>query len=506
VVLWGGDAYGRADVYLEMVEDALARGEAAIVLAPSVEQVDRLAGWWGSRLGGRLTVVHAGLTPARRQAAWLSLARGETGVALGTRSAVFAPVRDGERDLGVVVLEREHDEAYKQEETPRYHAAGVAARRGPRLLVLGSGTPRLETFFRAERGEYRLQQLPGPGHPPVTVVDMRPASGGPRRGILSAPLRTALAGVVARRERAVLFLNRRGYASAVSCRECGQSPSCPRCRVSLVYHRPGWLHCHLCGFVRPVPDVCPSCGGHRLGLVGAGTQKVEQEVQRLLPGTPVFRLDADVASHPARVRELWRAFLAHRPAVLVGTQMVAAGAEFPDLGLVAAVNADVGLHLPDFRAAERTFALLYDLGEMAADWGGQVIVQTHHPDHHAIRAARLHDYREFYREEISRREELGYPPYAHLVRLIAAAASEGEARRAMEDLCGALPAAAGVEVLGPAPAPLSPLKGFFRWVALMKSRESAKPVPLLQEALARSGVERRRGVRLTVDVDPYDML
>ncbi|MDI6895153.1 MAG: primosomal protein N' [Bacillota bacterium] len=506
LVLWGGDPYGRAEAYLETVEEALARGQTAIVLAPSIEQVNRMAGWWRSRLGERLAVLHAGLTPARRQGAWLSLARGEARVALGTRSAVFAPVGDGDRALEVVVLEREHDEAYKQEEVPRYHAGRVAALRPARQVVLGSSTPRLETFFRAERGEYGLRQLPAPGRPPVTVVDVRLAAGGPRRGSLSGPLRAALARVVARRERAVLFLNRRGYAAALSCRECGQSLGCPRCRVSLVYHRPGWLHCHLCGFSRPVPDVCPLCGGRQLGLVGAGTQKVEQEVQQFLPGTPVLRLDSDVASCPDRVQELWEAFLARRPAVLVGTQMVAGGAQFPDLGLVAAVNADVGLHLPDFRAAERTFSLLYDLGEMAVDWGGEVMVQTHHPDHHAIRAARVHDYREFYREEIGSREELGYPPFSHLVRLIFAAPREEEARRAMEDLCAELPAGAGVEVLGPAPAPLSPLKGSFRWVALLKSREPEGAAVMLQEAMARSGMERRRGVRLTVDVDPYDML
>lgn len=502
VVLLGGDAYGRAEIYLGMVEEALSRGEAAIVLAPEIEQVDRLARWWGARLGGRLAVLHAGLTPARRQAAWLSLVRGGARVALGTRSAVFAPVSTP----ALVVVEREHDDAYKQEEMPRYHAARVAMMRPVGQVVLGSSTPRLETFFRAERGEYRLRELPRPPLPPVAVVDLRSAAGRPPRGNLSGPMRAALARVVARRERAVLFLNRRGYAGAVACRECGQALGCPRCRVSLVYHRRGLMYCHLCGFSRPVPDFCPFCGGRGLGLFGVGTQKVEQEVERFLPGTPVFRLDADAASRPQEVEAVWKAFLAHRPAVLVGTRMVAGGAEFPDLGLVGVVNADVGLHLPDFRAAERTFSVLYDLAEMAVDWGGEVIVQTYHPDHHVIRAARAHDYRDFYREEICLREELGYPPFSHLVRVICAAPAEQEARRAVEDICRHLPPAPGVEVLGPAPAPLSPLKGMFRWVVVLKSREPQGAHAPLEDALGRARVEGRRGVRLTVDVDPYDML
>ncbi|MBC7339238.1 MAG: primosomal protein N' [Firmicutes bacterium] len=507
VVIWGRDAWDRAQVYLEMVEEVLSQGGGAIVLAPEVEQVERLAGWWRPRLGGKMAVFHAVLTPARRQAAWMSLARGEARVALGTRSAVFAPLDAP----ALVVLEREHDEDYKQEEAPRYHAARVGAARAAGRLVLGSATPRVETFFRAEGGEYRLRELPRGPLPPVTVVDLRPAWGGPRRGSLSAPLKAALARVVARRQRAVLFLNRRGYAGSLACRECGQALACPRCRVALVFHRPGWLYCHLCGFSRPVPDLCPFCGGRELGLIGTGTQKVEQEVERFLPGTPVFRLDTDAVTRRADVRALWDAFLEQRPAVLVGTQMVAGGPEFPDLGLVGVVNADVGLHLPDFRAAERTFALLHDLGQLAADWGGEVVLQTYHPDHHVVRAARAHDYRQFYREEIAQRRELAYPPFSHLVRVICAAPQEDRARRAVEDICGAggasgLEGRGGVEVLGPAPAPLSPLRGWFRWVVVVRGPEAGAVRAAVREALSRAGVEKRYGVRLTVDVDPYDML
>ena len=504
LLLWGGDPYGRAEVYIQLIGQVLARGQGALVLVPEAEQAEMLAAWWRQPLGSQLAVLHSRLPPARRQRAWFQLYEGEAHVALGPRSAVFAPVPE----LGLIIVEQEEDSSYKQQENPRYDARTVARLRAAdgAELVLGSATPRVETFYLAEKQEMLTRRLVSPPPPRVTLVDLR-ASRVRRRQTLSPELRARIRECVAAGKRVVLFLNRRGYAGTVACRECGEAIPCPRCRVSLVYHFPSRLHCHLCGFTRPVPDVCPFCGGRDLGTWGAGTQKTEEEVNQLLQGVPVFRLDTDAAAGGRRERQIWEAFLSKTPAVLVGTQMLLGTREIPDLGLVGVVNADLGLHLPDFRAGERVFGLLYQLGEMVVDWGGELLIQTHRPEHHVLRAAVAHDYRQFYELELQARQELCYPPFSHLVRVVCASAGEDRARAAAEAIAAATEAvrAPGLEVLGPAPAPLSPYRGVHRWAALWKGIDAEVTRRAVEESLRKAG-PANTGLRLTVDVDPQDML
>ncbi|MBC7105789.1 MAG: primosomal protein N' [Firmicutes bacterium] len=511
-LLQGVTGAGKTEVYLRAVERVLRLGRQALVLVPEIALTPLLVDLFRQRFGCAVALLHSGLAAGERYAEWERVRRGRAPVVLGARSAVFAPLPDP----GLIVVDEEHEPAYKQEETPRYHAREVAlvrARQAGAVVVLGSATPSLESYARAAVGEpYRVLQLPsrvsGRPLPRVHVVDMREEFRAGRVGLFSRRLRELVADRLGAGEQVLLFLNRRGLATTVLCRECGTVLRCPRCGIALTYHSNRVLRCHYCGFGRPAPRACGRCGGRHLGYLGHGTQTVEEEVRRLFPEARVLRLDRDTAGRRGAHGAILRAFRDREADVLVGTQMVAKGLDLPGVTLVGVVDADRSLHLPDFRAAERTFQLLVQVAGRAGRGGapGEVVVQTHSPDHYAIVFGAAQNYAAFAARELSVRRELNYPPYTSLIRVVLGDKNPARVEAAAADLrealleAGARPEA----VLGPAPAVPARLAGMHRWQVMLRG-----PRPEIREA-CRAGLavwygRAGRVLRLAVDVDPVTM-
>jgi len=491
VLLAGATGSGKTEVYIRACEAALARGRGAIVLVPEIALTPQALGRFRQRFGDRVGLLHSALTEAERRDERERIASGEAPVVVGARSAVFAPVPS----LGVICVDEEHDASYKQESDPRYDARTVAAKRASlesALAVFGSATPRPETWQSLERLE--LGARIGAPMPSVRIVDLRRQAGYP----LSAPLLAELGAVSESEGKAILLLNRRGIAPAVHCRACGTTRRCPNCDVALTLHADDALHCHHCGRVEPTGDVCPACGSAELARIGAGTQKLERELAKHIPELLVMRLDADVGDVAAPLER----FATARRAVLIGTQMVAKGHHFEGVELAAVVDADTGLSLPDFRAEERTFQLLTQLaGRSGRDAPGRVLVQTFQPDARAIVHAARHDVSGFLAEELERRRALGYPPFAHLVRIVVTGPEQADALRALEELKAGLP---GHELLGP--APLLRLRGRHRAQLVGKTQHpralASRAAALLSAA---APAMRRAGLTAVVDVDPQSL-
>ncbi len=513
-LLHGVTGSGKTEVYLRAVADALAEGRQALVLVPEIPLTHQILARLRGRFGDRLAVLHSRLTPGERLAQWERLRRGEVPIALGARSALFAPTRD----LGVIVMDEEHDSAYKSEDGFRYHARSLAARRARHEgcpLLLGSATPALETRYAAERGrirrlrlEHRIASRPLPAVEVVDLARERAALPRGRKLVLSPPLLRALRETLAARAQSILFLNRRGFSTQIACVDCQHVARCKHCDIALTYHaRAHALRCHYCDWQTPPPEHCPGCGSEKSALLGIGTERVEEEVRAHFPDARVARLDRDTTARRGTLETVLRQLAAGALDVLIGTQMVAKGHDFPGVRLVGVVNADLGLHLPDFRAAERTFQLLTQVAGRAGRGAlpGRVILQTWAPDHYAIRPALTHDYERFYAEERAQRERLRYPPFGRLALLRVQASDEGAARDAAERLAGLVRGAAGALLLGPAPAPIARLRGQHRFQLLLKSAQPA----LLRELGRRMREAAERlptGVRTSVDLNPLDML
>jgi primosomal protein N' (replication factor Y) len=499
-------------VYLQAIEEALARGGTACVLVPEISLTPQTVGRFRSRFGDEVAVLHSRLSAGERFDQWDMIRRGEARIVVGARSALFAPLRD----LALIVIDEEHEGSYKQGSAPRYHARDVAAHMAAEsgaTLVLGSASPSMESRRRCETGEWTRVELPeratGGPLPPVTVVDMTAEFAEGHRSMFSRPLVECLRRVAEKRQKAVLFLNRRGFASFLLCRECGFVPECEACATSLTYHDVGKrLVCHHCGAVRPVPAKCPRCGSPYLRQFGAGTQRVEAELATLLPDLPIVRMDADTTTGKGGHERALAEFEALSSGVLLGTQMIAKGLDYPEVTLVGVINADTTLHLPDFRAGERTYQLLEQVAGRAGRGSepGRVIVQTYWPDHPAIMAAAAHDPSIFYNVEEADRQALGYPPYGRLANLLAWGKDRAQVARACEALAGELAGhlQAGWELLGPSPAPLSRLKGVWRWHLLLKSPADAVFAPALGAAL--KALPKSADVSVACDVDPLDLL
>jgi primosomal protein N' (replication factor Y) len=484
------------------VASTLERGRSAIVLVPEIALTPQTAGRFESRFGDQVAILHSRLSAGERHDEWLRLRRGEARVCIGPRSAVFAPVRD----LGLIVIDEEHDGSYKQEGDPRYDARRVAERRAEQagaVLLAGTATPRPESRLRLERLTMP-ERVDGRGLPPVELVSMAGTS-----GALHARTRDALIEVRRRGEKAIVLLNRRGWSNFLSCRTCGRAWECPQCDVTLVMHRAqGRIACHHCGHSERVPDGCPDCGSVSVARHGAGTERLESELAQMLDEFPVFRLDADAASGRGAILDVLRRFEAAEAGVLLGTQMVAKGHDFPDVTLGVVLDADSTLRFPDFRAEERTFALVAQLAGRSGRGGreGKVLVQTLDTDARALRFAARHDAEGFLAGELSRRELLGYPPYAQLVRVVCASPKPGPEAVAAAELRDRIDAGApGVRLLGP--APLFRLKGRDRAQVLVKAPPDGQPraaaVRAVRHAVeAVAGDRRHRGVLFSVDVDP----
>ena len=494
VLLHGPTGSGKTEVYLQAAAAALEQGRGVIVLVPEIALTPQTVGRFRARFGDRVAVLHSALSDAERRDERERIASGEAPVVVGARSAVFAPVAR----LGLVVVDEEHDASFKQESDPRYDARTVAAKRAAlegAVAIYGSATPRAESWSRLERLE--LPARIGVPLPTVKLVDLRREAGYP----LSAPLLAELSGVQERGGRAILLLNRRGISGAVHCRSCGTTRRCGSCDIALTLHGDSRLHCHHCGFSAVLPESCPECGSVELARIGAGTQRLEAELARRVPGLERIRLDADTAARPGALREALERFASARSAALIGTQMVAKGHHFAGVEVAAVVDADAGLAFPDFRSEERTFQLVTQLaGRSGRDAPGRVIVQTFQPDATPFAYAVRHDVSGYLAHELARREELSYPPFSHLVSLVVSGPDPDDVGRALRELRGALDTPEA-RLLGP--APLLRLRGRHRAQLLAKTASPRAFATRAAAVLARAAPAMRRdGLSAVVDVDP----
>jgi primosomal protein N' (replication factor Y) len=501
-LLYGVTGSGKTEVYLAAVEAALARGKGAIVLVPEIGLAPQAVARFRARLGDRFAVLHSALPDGERYDEWRRLRSGEASVCIGPRSAVFAPLAD----LGLIVIDEEHDPSYKQEGDPCYDARAVARRRAGEsgaVLVAGTATPRPESWLELPRLELP-RRVDGRPMPPVRVLDMREAD--PRSGPLHADTWAALEGVRGDGAKAIVMVNRRGFAPWLTCRSCGRHWSCPNCDVSLIVHRHSdRLVCHHCAHAEPLPRACGDCGSTTLSRSGVGTEQVEALLAERLAPMPVFRLDADTAGARGAHARILAAFGEAESGILVGTQMVAKGHDFPEVTLSTILDADATLRFPDFRAAERTFAMVAQLagrsGRGAA--GGEVIVQTLAPTAPSIVNAAAHDAGTFLAAEVERRRALRYPPFSHLTRIVLKAESEGRLERAAGELAEALSPALpdGTDLLGP--APMFRVRNRHRRRLLLKASDREATVAVVRETVERLAADRAlREVAISVDVDP----
>ncbi|GMV36788.1 MAG: primosomal protein N' [Fimbriimonadales bacterium] len=500
-LLHGVTASGKTEVYLRVISACLRLGRTAILLVPEIALTGQVVQRVRARFGDSISVLHSGMEGSQRFTQWQRIARGDTPIVVGPRSAVFAPLPG----LGLIVIDEEHDSSYKQSNLLRYDGRGLAefrARETGAVVVQGSATPALESVYAARAGQMRLVSMPerasGSALPPLEIVDLR--AEGKMETAFSRRLREAVEQALSRGEQVVLFLNRRAYAPFLLCRECGYVPRCDRCSVSLSFHkRDGLLKCHHCDARATPTDRCPRCDSTRYIPYGLGTQRVEQDAMALFPSARVGRLDRDVKAQ----EEVLSSFRGRDLDILVGTQMVAKGLDFPGVSLVGIMNADTGLNMPDFRASERTFQLLVQVAGRAgrADVPGRVIAQTFDPDRPAIRFARTYDYEGFVEYELREREAAGYPPFRRLAQVVVSSEVRAIAIHDAAAVARAIAPLPGIEVLGPAEAIPEQVMGVYRRLILAKFAPDARPGPLLRAALR--GTKFR--ARLAVDVDPQTL-
>ncbi|HEY3425301.1 MAG TPA: primosomal protein N', partial [Negativicutes bacterium] len=478
-LLHGITGSGKTQVYIEAVAYARQSNRQAIVLVPEIALTGQIVARFKARFGDDVVVIHSKLSAGERSDTWQRLRSSQAGIVIGARSAVFAPLPD----LGIIIIDEEHEFTYKQEESPRYHTRQVALFRSQlagATVVFGSATPAIETYYHSLNGQHTLltmsARIDGALLPTVEIIDMREELRQRRRSVISLPLQNLLSVTITRGEQAIILLNRRGYATFVLCRECGHIMRCSHCAVSLVYHATGKvLRCHYCQSTESVPDICPACGSHYIRFFGTGTQKLEEELERLFPDIRIARMDQDTTGGKMAHDRILNAFAKGEYDILLGTQMVAKGHDVKNVTAVGIITADTALNLPDFRAAERTFALLTQAAGRAGrgQKPGQVVVQTYNPEHYAIQASITHDYNTFYQTEIKYRQELGYPPFGQMIKLTVQATDEKKVRRHAEtitaQLRNSLKTFQHTEVIGPFPPPVTKINDIFRLNILIKT-------------------------------------
>ncbi len=514
-MLHGVTGSGKTEVYLRCIEQVLHTGRQAITLVPEIALTPQMVRLYKARFGRDVAVLHSRMSDGERYDEWSRIENGRAPVVLGVRSAILAPVPDP----GLIIIDEEHEPSYKQEEAPRYHARAVALYRTQKcrgVLVLGSATPSLESYCRAlPGGEYSLINMPnrinGKSMPNVQLVDMRREVQSGNSGIFSLILLQKLREKLHNKEQAIIFLNRRGFKTLVVCRECGLVLKCPRCEISLTYHTDGRLRCHYCNYRVQAPKHCPDCGSSQVGYFGTGTQRVELELAAALPGVRILRMDADTTSRKGSHEQILAAYSNGEADILVGTQMVAKGLDLPGVTLVGVINADSTLHMPDFRAGERTFQLLAQVAGRTGrgDKTGEVLIQTYTPEHYAVQAASRHNYLAFFQQEIAMRKEMGYPPFAKMVRLILYGRDDAVVQQAAEKIRAHLDRFAvglsggKIMIVGPAPAPLSRLKEDYRWHIILWSADY-RQLRLVMERFcqATGGVAPGKELKMSINVDP----
>jgi len=510
-LLHGVTGSGKTEVYIRAVQEALAHGKGAVILVPEISLTPQLVGRFQKRLTEEMALLHSGLSPGERYDQWRKVSRGQVRVVIGARSAVFAPCRD----VGLIIVDEEYATSYKQEDGVRYNARDLAVVRAQKegaVVILGSATPSLESFYNAQQGKYQPLHLPnrvgGGVLPQVEVVDLKRE----KSAILSPPLLKALAHNLEEGGQSLLFLNRRGFSRSAICADCGGAFTCRRCSVSLTFHaRSNILLCHYCGYEIPAFQICPRCGGGKIQLLGFGTEKVEGEIRQLFPQARVARMDSDVMTRRGAHGRLLGALERGDIDILVGTQMIVKGHDFPQITLVGIITADVALNLPELRAAERCFQLISQAAGRAGRGNnpGRVIIQTFVPEHYAIQRAKDHDFVGFYEEEMAFRTTLRYPPLTRMVTIRVSSRNPHDAEQGIQRLAKKAEALlktlrGRAEMLGPSPAPLYQIKGKYRWHLLLKG-EKVAPLQRISRSLIQAG-RGFRGAQVEVDVDPLSLL
>jgi primosomal protein N' (replication factor Y) len=515
-LLHGVTSSGKTEIYIRAMREAVTQGLTALMLVPEISLTPIFSRRLRAQFGESVAILHSSLSEGERTDEWRRIKSGDARVVIGTRSAVFAPLES----LGIVIVDEEHDGSYKQDETPRYHGrdtAIVRALRAGAVVVLGSATPSLESFHNAHAGKYaylRLQTRFGDrALAEVQTVDMREVF--KRHGkaqTLSDELKAAIAETFARREQSMILLNRRGFSSFLLCRSCGLAIHCPNCDVTLTYHRyNSSLQCHYCNYIRPVPRVCDACEGEYIHYVGLGTEQLEANLRELFPEMNIARLDRDTTRRRGRLEQILMEFAGGGIDLLVGTQMIAKGHDFHNVTLVGVVSVDVGLALPDFRAAERTFQLLTQVAGRAGrgDRPGRVIIQTYHPEHYSLVCAREQNYEEFYRREITFRRTMHYPPFVALINVLIHDKDYDRANGTASEFARELRIAArdsGIRVLGPAPAPISRIRSEYRFQVLIKAQSRSRAREALDVAMDRVTSAGHNPRSISVEVDPMNLM
>ena len=508
-LLHGVTGSGKTEIYLQALAEVVKQGKRGIVLVPEIALTPQTIERFASRFPHKVAVLHSKLSLGEQHDEWHRIRNGEFDVVIGSRSAIFAP----QPDLGLIVIDEEHEWTYKQSDRPRYHARDVAIKLAEltgAVVVLGSATPDVETFYNGQRGDYQLLQLPqrvtpseGSALPKVEIVDLRDELKAGNRSLFSRSLSQAIAKAVGNGEQVILFLNRRGTATFIQCRRCGFVLRCRRCEVALTYHfAEDILLCHQCNYRTAVPQVCPRCLSSRIKFLGIGTQKLEQEASQAFPRARLLRWDSDVTKGKYSHQEILSKFRAHQADILIGTQMIAKGLDLPLVTLVGVVSADTGLSLPDFRAGERTFQLLCQVAGRAGrgSLGGKVIIQTYSPEHYAIQAAAKYDYTSFYNKELNYRRQLHNPPFSRLACLTYSHTNDAVCQREAERMRRLITqeidsrGIADLSLIGPAPAFIHRLRGRFRWQIILRG---SKPSALLSELTIPQG--------WTVDIEPIGL-
>ncbi|WP_429844887.1 primosomal protein N' [Brevibacillus sp. FIR094] len=514
-LLHGVTGSGKTEVYLEAIERTLEKGREAIFLVPEISLTPQMVERFKGRFGADVAVLHSALSQGERYDEWRKIIRNQVKVVVGARSAIFAPFRN----VGLIVIDEEHESSYKQEETPRYHAREVAlwrAKENQGVVVMGSATPALETYALATRGRYELLRMPervgNRPMPQVHVVDMREELQAQNRSMFSRKLHEMIADRLAKEEQMVIFLNRRGFSTFVMCRSCGYTMRCIHCDISLTYHKTNHTaRCHYCGYTIAQPKHCPECQSEHIRFFGTGTQKVEAELAKLFPGIRVIRMDVDTTSRKGSHEELLNKFRTGQGDVLLGTQMIAKGLDFPRVTLAGIIAADTSLHLPDFRAAEKTFQLLTQVGGRAGrhELDGDVVIQTYTPEHYSIIHATKHDYPAFYQDEMMQRRRTGYPPYFRLVLITFSHEDVPVVIRGAHTMADYLRQrlAQTTVLLGPVASPIARVKDRFRFQIMLKYRDEPQLSDLLAQATAAfEEWNKQQKVLMTIDVDPYVLL
>ena len=514
-LLQGITGSGKTEVYLQIIQGALDKGKTAILLVPEISLTPQMTERFIARFGGKVAILHSGLSNGEKYDEWRKVERGDAQVVVGARSAIFAPLKN----LGVMIIDEEHEATYKQDSNPRYHAREVAilrAQYNQAALVLGSATPSLESRARAGKGVYqhlRLTQRANPlaRIPEVQVIDFRDYIGHNETSNFTPPLLEAIQDRLAKKEQVVLMLNRRGYSSFVMCRECGTVDTCPNCDISLTLHMDTkTMNCHYCGFSKDIPHVCPNCKSSSIRYYGTGTQKAYDELAELFPQARILRMDVDTTRKKGSHQALLDQFGRGEADILLGTQMIAKGLDFPNVTLVGVLNADTALNLPDFRSSERTFQLLTQVAGRAgrAEKAGQVLIQSYNPQHYAIRFAKDQDYEGFYTYEMGIRRQLGYPPYYFTIGITLSHKKEEEVVKRAYEVMNILRSglSENSNILGPTPKPIARTHNLYHYQILIKYRLEDELGPTLNQILALTQERENSELRLSIDHEPQQFL